>query len=276
MKWQVYFNKGNINLALTQSMYLKAATYPFDCISRKKKYMFKQHSVPSKHTAPSTIPCIAVYPLAALGSAFSTSSHRFFTPALCSLNACPVRKMFSIQRASDLKENYFCSSQGTFNTEEQIQLKIFSAHRRNAACEHFILLHTPLHLPSHFGPHHGRLTGKRHRAMKANSSSEEKSYNVTHTMAWGIITKLNYKYILEVSVFSFIWYAHSFIFFFPFSWFSHAPGKAQADDCAISQSLRSHGCYCAIDMKRPQKYSPYYYSVWSVLNSKLLEENVKQ
>lgn len=176
-------------MALIQSMYLKAATYPFDCISRKKKYMFKQHSVLSKHTAPSTIPCIAVYPLAALGSAFSTSSHRFFTPALCSLNAFPVRKMFSIQRASDLKENYFCSSQGTFNTEERIQLKVFSAYRRNAACEHFILLHTLLHSPSLFGPHHDHLTGKRQRVRKANSSSEEKSNNITHTMAWGIITK---------------------------------------------------------------------------------------
>lgn len=120
------------------------------------------------------------------------------------------------------------------------------------------------------------LQGKRQRAMKANSSSEEKSNNVTHTMTWGVITKSNYKFILEVSVFSFIWYAHSFIAFFPFSWFSHAPGKAQADACAISPSLRSHGCYCAIDMKRPQKYSSYYYSVWSVRNSKLLEENVNQ
>lgn len=120
-------------MTFIQSMYLKAATYPFDCIFRKKKHMIKQHSVPSKHTTPSTIPCIAVYPLTALGSAFSASSHGFFTPTLCSLNARPVKKMFSIQRASDLKENYFCSSQGTFNAEERIQLKVFSAHRGNAA-----------------------------------------------------------------------------------------------------------------------------------------------
>lgn len=147
-------------MALTQSMYLKAATYPFDCVFRKKKYMIKQHSVPSKHTTPSTVRCIAVHPLATLGSAFSTSSHRFFTPALCSLNACPVRKMFSVQRASDLKENNFCSSQGTFNAEERIQLKVFSAHRGNAVWEHFILEHTPLHSPSHFGPITAFLQGK--------------------------------------------------------------------------------------------------------------------
>lgn len=116
----------------------------------------------------------------------------------------------------------------------------------------------------------------RERWRLNNSSSEGKNYNITHTMAWGIITKSNYRYILEVSVLSFIWYAHSFIVFFPFPCFSHVPGKAQANDCDISQSLRSHGCYCAIDMKRPQLYASHYYSVCSVLNRKLLEENVNE
>lgn len=112
----------------------------------------------AKASLPFTVPCVDVYLVDALSSAF-LASHCFVTQCFVfSKYVAQFWKCSAYKKGFSIDWDYFCSSQGTFNTQDWIQLKAFSVQRRHIVQDHFIPCSIPFHPHSPFTIRCGLLT----------------------------------------------------------------------------------------------------------------------
>lgn len=147
----------------------------------------------AKASQPLTVLCVEVYLIDTLSSAL-LASHCFVT--LCfvfSKYVAQFWKFLASKKGFSIDWDYFCSSQGTFNTQGWIQWKAFSVQRMQTVQDHFI----PYWISSHLSPSTGMGQGAHWRLT--NSKNKEKHWGLTKKGAKGMVMKSNYKYILELS-----------------------------------------------------------------------------
>lgn len=151
-----------------------------------------------------------------MSSAFF-ASHCFLT--LCFMFSKYVAqfwKFSAYKKGFSIDWDYFCSSQGTFNTQEWIQLKAFSVQRRQPVQDQPIPYRSAFHLPSPSPSTVAFLQGWGREITEGKN--EKKNSDPANQGAKAIMMKSNYKYILEIlECFFFFWdYVHSFNILFPF------------------------------------------------------------
>lgn len=113
----------------------------------------------AKASQTSTVPCIDVHLINALSSAF-LASHCFVT--LCFMFSKYIAQFWKFsasKKGFSIDWDYFCSSQGTFNTQEWIQVKAFSVQRKQTVQDQSIPYCSAFRLLSPFTIHYGLLTG---------------------------------------------------------------------------------------------------------------------
>lgn len=114
--------------------------------------------VTAKASQTSTVPCIDVHLINALSSAF-LASHCFVT--LCFMFSKYIAQFWKFsasKKGFSIDWDYFCSSQGTFNTQEWIQLKAFSVQRKQTVQDQSSPYCSAFRLLSPFTIHYGLLT----------------------------------------------------------------------------------------------------------------------
>lgn len=114
-----------------------------------------------KASQPFTVLCIEVYLIDELSSAFLASRCFVILCFVFSQYVAQFWKCSAFKKGFSIDWDYFCSSQGTFNTQEWIQLKAFSVQRIQTVQDHFILYWILFHLTP-FTIYCGLPTGMEH------------------------------------------------------------------------------------------------------------------